>query len=48
MDRILRLNGLNYVPMVLIGNICDLVAERQVETLAGEHLAALNNAGIWY
>ena len=39
MDQILRVKDADFVPTVIIGNKCDLEADRQVETKAGENLA---------
>lgn len=38
-DKILNLIGSDSIPMVLIGNKCDLNFQRQVETSEGEELA---------
>ena len=38
-EQIFRARDADYVPMVIIGNKCDLEADRQVETKAGENLA---------
>jgi GTPase KRas len=46
-DKILRVSDLDYVPMVLIGNKCDLESERQVETQAGEKLAEKYNVAFF-
>ncbi|KAK6464261.1 GTP-binding protein of the ras family [Scheffersomyces coipomensis] len=38
-DKILNSIGTDVIPLVLIGNKCDLVYQRQVETSEGEQLA---------
>ena len=43
-EKILRVKDLDYVPMVIMGNKCDLESGRQVETQAGEKVAAMYNA----
>ena len=42
-EQILRVKDLDYVPMVIMGNKCDLESGRQVETQAGEKGAAMYN-----
>jgi small GTP-binding protein len=39
-DKILNLQGLEWVPMVLVGNKCDLASIREVSRTEGEELAA--------
>ena len=38
-NQILRIKDADSVPLVLVGNKCDLEEERQVETMEGENLA---------
>src|SRR3990167_2296248 len=42
--NILRVKDVVYVPMVMVGNKCDLESERKVETQAGEHVAERHKA----
>src|SRR3990167_4523131 len=46
-DQILRVKDVDNVPMVIIGNKCDLESDRQVETQAGEMVAARHKAAFF-
>ena len=45
-EKILRTHDTNSIPIVLVGNKCDLSDERQVDTTEGEALAAKWGAGV--
>jgi small GTP-binding protein len=38
-DQIIRVKGIPYVPMLLVGNKCDLERDRTVPTSDGQHLS---------
>ena len=46
-QHVLRVKELDYAPMVIAGNKCDLEPERQVEILAGEKVAAKYQAAFF-
>ena len=46
-EQILRLKELDYAPIVIAGNKCDLESQRQVNTLEGEKVAAKYQAAFF-
>ena|SRR3990167_2914667 len=46
-EQILRVKDVDYIPMVIIGNKCDLESDRQVETQAGEIVAEIHKAAFF-
>ena len=46
-EQIFRARDADYVPMVIIGNKCDLESDRKVETKAGENLANEHKAAFF-